>query len=158
MAGGVCAQNRGWCWASSLALLLIFWDKLSHWTWSLLIQLHWLGSKLWVNSCICSPHPHPRHSALGFQMHMCSWAFMWVLEFKLRSSCSCSKQVILSASSLPHPFLFYSKNKNIVCNLVAHPVSETPTHNLCPALRHFILVTVSRHPPVSDFVAPFKLV
>lgn len=41
----MCVETRGWRFvSSSIACHFIFWDRVSHWTWSSAIRLDWLVS------------------------------------------------------------------------------------------------------------------
>jgi hypothetical protein len=59
-------------WDISLVLHLVFWDRLSHWTWDLIVQLDWLASE--PGFFLSSP---PSNALVTMLSPM---AFTWVLR------------------------------------------------------------------------------
>ena len=80
-------------WYQMPALIIlhfVFWDRVSHWTWNLLVLLVWLASMV-LGFSIFSTH------VLGLQAHL---ALMWVLEIYTLVFIL-AWQVILSAQLYP---------------------------------------------------------
>lgn len=98
--------TRGWLQvSSSITFFLIFRDKVSHWTWNLLIQVDWLTSKPRGPHISISP-------VLGLQGHFAAPGFCVGARIKLKSPCLCSQA--------PHQLcqlltLAYSKVKSRDC-------------------------------------------
>lgn len=78
-------EAKGWLWAGffSITLHFIFWDWLSHWSWSLMLQLDCLASEYIGGSASACP---PSQSCAGLH---------WDL-----SGCWVSKQVLTTATTL----------------------------------------------------------
>lgn len=99
-------ETRGWLQvSSSITFFLIFRNKVSHWTWNLLIQVDWLTSKPKVPHISISP-------VLGLQGHFAALGFCVGAWIKLKSPCLCSQ--------VPHQLcqlltLAYSKVKSRDC-------------------------------------------
>lgn len=52
-----------------LEFLLIFWDRFSHWIWSLPFWPDWLASESLEAMCFCSPAQGSRHAPLGLTFY-----------------------------------------------------------------------------------------
>lgn len=64
-----CGDERLHQVSSSTSAYLIFWNRVSHWTQSLLIWLHWLANKTPGSSCLHLPSLETTDS------YFCAWLF-----------------------------------------------------------------------------------
>lgn len=77
-------EARGWCRVSSPIVSLLFWDEISHWTWSLLFWLVWLASSHRMDL-----FPPLSPGVTGLWHHTQILLECWKSEF--RTLCFCSK-------------------------------------------------------------------
>lgn len=64
---------------SSIVLLLIFWDEVSHWTRSSLIWVDCLGSRLQGSSCLCLSSMLGLHTYCHVQLSHGCWTLYSVI-------------------------------------------------------------------------------
>lgn len=108
-AGAFCVYARGN--RKLINLRCCSSEATSHWTWSLLIRLDWLGSKLQGSSCLCLPrllstgtHLHPCFPGLR-----CTCALLWQACSHLEPSPhQTTHTVSLSVISMKFPGMFTS--------------------------------------------------
>lgn len=85
-----------------------FWDRVSHGTWSSLIQLGWLASGSQGSTC---PLPSTGGPGGGGQMaHRSAWRFRWALGIWPQALLS-AQQVLSWLSHLPKPMQQFFKNQ-----------------------------------------------
>lgn len=105
--------------SSSITLPIIFWDRLSPWTWSTPIYLVFT---LQVLGSVTVPPTS---------------AFLWVLRAEVRSSCLCGKYWAISPAS---PASFDpGRTTALTCLELGHPRNQLWTKNILYLTSHCML-------------------
>lgn len=125
--------GRRWHPLSFSIALLIFWSKVSPWSWSSLICLDWLVGKP-GDSCLC-------HLQLGLQVHM-HLTLMGVLGIQIRTLGY--KAVIYQLDHVPRSFRHF---QSVPCflgeRLLRVSKSKSPTHSTLGVQSLFLVRTPS---------------
>lgn len=83
-----------------------FWDRISYWTWSSLIWIEWLISKLQVYACVEIPSPGIRD---GWH-----WAqLVWGMRDLISSPCAFTASTLLTEPN-PHLYIYKSNTLNML--------------------------------------------